>query len=357
MAQFETTLNTTISKYLKGAEDNVVFAQKWLGLLKQKGRITYNHSGKNLDWGVEAYRANGVGYADGDPIGYTRQNRWKRATLDWRGYAYSDKMSLFERQQNRGTQALIDRWSEMIPKLLNDASYDLNFGLYVDGEATGYTKGIHGIESFLGTSGSDSGVAEAPSDTYASLSTILGNYGGSWTGNWPVGTGSPEYGFWSPIIVDYTDAGFAGSSATWAVQGEDAMRFLITYSQLRHTAMKGMDLIFLEADLYRQMKKVITTKEQINVNRNQKEGLLSLGFTDMFNFDGVEVTTEFGVPSACGYGVNTSQMELCSLFPKLFQEQPIAYDENTADYKFSMFFFGNAKFNPRYFGKLLAAGT
>jgi hypothetical protein len=83
--------------------------------------------------------------------------------------------------------------------------------LYVDGNASGNEGRIHGFESWLGNSGAaTNGYVATPSDTYAGLSTTLGNYGGTWSTpprntNWPDGKGDPEYDFWSPLLVDYTD--------------------------------------------------------------------------------------------------------------------------------------------------------
>jgi hypothetical protein len=72
------------------------------------------------------------------------------------------------------------------------------------------------------------------------------------------------------------------------------------------------------------------------------------------NWDGVDITFEYGVPTGIGYGLAFGQVTLRSLQDKVFV--PVGPNFNETDYstRFSINFFGNLKFNPRYFVKWMS---
>ncbi len=354
-------VNTTISDYMKGEEVNILRNRKLLALLKEKGRISMNHSGLEMDWKVRYKRALMTGYADGDTLSFARKDRHKTAKLSWRGYSATDSMTKMEQLQNRSTEAIINIYSEMATLLKDDIEEQFSDELFVNGNAAGNSKRMHGFESCCATSGpSPYGFVALPSATYAGLSCVLGNYGGAWTtsgGNstWPAGTGDPQYDFWSPLIVNYTSASF-GSLATWAANCSAAIRFAITHQGRNRSKNKMMDVITLDPELYRLFLTAQDSRQQIQVQRNQPVGLVALGFTDVVNFDGVDVTREYGIPVGTGYGVPIADIELCSLQSQLFVPEGPDMDISTKSYRFSIDFFGNMKMNPRNFVKFVALG-
>jgi hypothetical protein len=58
------------------------------------------------------------------------------------------------------------------------------------------------------------------------------------------------------------------------------------------------------------------------------------------------------VPSNTGYGFNLDQMELNSLQKQLFVPEGPDFDIASQSWRFSIDFYGNMQFNPRYMGKL-----
>jgi hypothetical protein len=297
------------------------------------------------------------GYADTDTMTFSRRDRWKTAQIDWRGYAATDSMTKLERLKNKNTEAIVKVYSEIASNLMDDMDEQFGDELYIDGNAAGNSKRIHGILSWMGYSGTQpAGYVGSPSDTYAGLLTALGNYGGTWSVNssgqvlWPTGVGDAHYDFWSPLVVDYTNASWSAATKTWPNTCLEALRYGIIKGK-KNKSKKGMlDLILLNDELYRQFLQALAAEERLVVDRGTAAGgLIALGFEDVVNFDGVEVTYEYGVPPGIGYGWNMENLELMSLQPQMFVPEGPDFDIATQSWRFSIDFFGNMKANPRYF--------
>lgn len=355
MAEWSRIANTTISEYVKGEEINILRNRKFYALLKQRGRLTFNHRGQTIVKRVRYKRAPMIGYADGDTLTFTRRDRWKTAELEWRGYSITDAMTKKEQLMNKGASQIIDIFGDLGKSLMEDMEDQFGEELYVDGNASGNTKRFHGAESFFGQTGTGAaaGYVGVSNDTYCNLSTALGNYGGSWTtsgGNvtWPIGTGDAHYDFFTPLIIDYTDTLWAASSDTWANNATEAMRFGIIHSMKNKSKKGALDYIELEPELYRQFSQSNDARQSIYIQRGGGEGLVSLGFGNVINFEGVEVTYEYGLPAAVGYGWNLDQVELMSLQGELFKVEGPDYDMATKSYRTGIDCFGNMWWNPRF---------
>lgn len=345
MAEWARIANTTIKKYIKGETLAILRNRKILALLESKGRISYNNSGNEVQWQVRYRQAAMQGFDDSDTLSFSRQNRWKTATLPWRGYAATDSITKRETLINKGPEALINVYANTAKMLMSDVDEQFGDEIYIDGNATGNSKRLHGLESFLSVSGVASTLIGVNNDTYAGLSTALGNYGGAWSGTWPSGTGDAQYDFWTPLVVDYTDGDWAATTKTWPNTCLEALRYGIIKGK-KNKSKKGMlDLIDLNDDLYRQFLDKLQTEEQLNVQRGgDASGLYKLGFTDVTNFDGVDVTFEYGIPTTIGYGLCTDCMELMSLQGELFVPEGPDFDIAGQSWRFSIDFLGNLKF-------------
>lgn len=356
--EFNRVLQTTIAEYMLGAEDETIRNRKLLALMKAKGRITFGHYGTQLDWGIRYKQRDIDGYADGDTLSFQRSDLSKRANVPWRGYTMTDMVTKKEKLMNRGKAALIKYVSEMVEGMMEDFQVRFHKQLYIDGNASGNSKKIHGFDSFTGTSGASSGnYIATPSDSYASLNTDLGSYGGTWTGTWPSGEGDSEYDFFSPILVDNTNTGFGASTHTWAANAVDIMRFGIVKAKRNDSKLGMIDVVLLDGELYRQYETLLDTKERAIVQQGQGlPTLRNLGFGDTIWFEGAEVTWEYGVPNDAsgdpqGYGFNVDMLELCSLQDTLFSSEGPFYDEASLSERFAIHMFGNMKWRPRYFVK------
>lgn len=360
MAEWTGIVNTTIHDFLRTVEVNVLRNRKLLALMESKGRISFNHAGDALDWKVRFKRVPIQGYADMDTLTFSRTNRWQTAQLPWRGYAATDSVNKRTRLINKSTEAIVKIWSEVAMNLADDLEDQFGDELYIDGNATGKGKSIHGLESWFGDTGAEvsNGYVYGPSDTYAGLSTTLGNYGGNWStssGNveWPSGTGDAHYDFWSPVIVKATSTSWAASTKTWANTCREALRYALIKGR-RNKSKKGtVDLVLLDGEWYRQFEERVEATERLIVQRGDADGLLKLGFRDVINYEGCDVTWEYGMPALTGYGLPVEQLELCSLQGKMFVPEGPDFDISTQSYRFSIDFFGNLRnASPRGFFKI-----
>lgn len=355
MSDWIRVMNTTIANFIKGAENNVMRNRKLLALLKSRGRVTFNWSGEKMVWRLRYARGPMQGYSDGETLTFPRRNRWKTAELDWRGYAAAEGVTKLERLKNRGPEQIIDLFSDTTSAMLEDMDENFCDELYGDGNAAGSTKKIHGIESFMGSSGTSLSYVASPSDTFAGLSTALAAYGGRWSGSWPAGKGDAQYDFFSPTLVDISDAAWQADTASWANVAGQALRYGIIRSQRNKTQKGRLDMILLESEMYRLWLESLTQTERIIVQKSTENSLLAkMGWGDVQNFDGVDITWEFGTPDGIGYGFNIDQMELRSMQDRLFVAEGPVYDEGSSSYRMKLDFFGNCVWNPRYFSKFKA---
>ena len=357
MADWGRTTATTIARYVQGEEVNVMRDHPLLALLQSRGRVEFNVSGSTVEKRVRYKQAPLVGYADGDTLSYTRRNRWVVAVLDHRGYYVSDSYGKKEKLANRGKERVIDLVGGMAERLMDDIKDNFAMQLYGDGNAVGSEKFICGLETLFGNGGAAvQGYVATPSDTYAGLDTTLAAKGGSWTtsgGNstWPMGRGSTEYDYFSPLIVDYTDTAWAAATKTWANTCVEALRFGLTYTEKNVSAKGKTDLVQLDRELYRQFLDNRDALQQINVNKGSPAGLVDLGFKDAINFDGASLMRGYGLPyynsAPVGYGLNVDHMQLWSMQGQLFV--PTMYDDyETKSTNMDVDYLGNLWVNPRY---------
>lgn len=350
MAEWAGVTASTIAEYVRNETQAVLRNRILLAMLESKGLITYNHEGTEMDWPVRYREASAFGFDAGDTITFSRQNRHKRATLPWRGYAMGESMDEKTRLMNRGQAALVKLYSNMAKMMMSDMRSAFSGQLFIDGNAAGNGKLFHGFESFLGNTGlvdAANSKAGAPSSTYAGLSTALGNYQGSWSDTtvWPDGNGDANYDFWSPLIVDYQHAAWPQSTKTWDYTCEDALAYGIFHAQKNKDADATLDIVLLAKDLYLRFKNKLRLKENIQVTpREGSSGAYKLGFTNMQNFDGVDVTSDHDVPAGVGYGLCTNMIEICMLSDSIFETGGPVFNEETQAWRNWIAFYGNMRY-------------
>jgi hypothetical protein len=350
-------VNTTIKKYIRDREINILRNRKLTALLKKKGRISFNWSGTEMDWKVKYKRVRLTPFADGDTLEFSRKDRNKTAKLDWRGYSATDSMTKGEFLMNRGTEAIIKQYSEIASDLIDDMEDAFGEEFYVNGYAPGNSKRIHGIESFLSATQNAGNGAATPTGSFAGLSCVPGAFGGQWDPGalpgWPHGKGDTQYDFWSPLVVDYGDTLFGGTP-TWAANCIEALAFAIIKTKKSKSAKGQLDMFLVDDEMFRILLKQLRGKERIVVERSaEKSPLVALGFSDTVNIDGTDCSWEYGMPANVGYGFNCDMMELRSQQAQVFVPEGPDYDQATKVHRFSVDFFGNAVWNPKFFCKLV----
>ncbi|HUU84209.1 MAG TPA: phage major capsid protein [Phycisphaerae bacterium] len=355
------TLHSTIETYIREVEVDILNSRKLTALLEANGRIEMDMGGDEVKWPVQYRRHKPKGWADGDTETFEPKDRFKTAKLDWRGYTIGDMVTKKQRLMNKGVNAIIDIWSRVTDDLMDDMREDFGDELLIDGGLTANYKRLCGIETFMADDGSVAAtdLVAFPDDTYAGIKTKRAAYGGTWTtGTYPDGHGDAHYDFYSPILVNYTSSNWIDSSNdTWAKTALLAMRAGILWSRKRKSRQGMLNMIMLEQKMYREFLALLDPKEKLEVRRGEPRGLVALGFDDVVNFDGVDVTWEYGMPSDTGYGFNINHMGLWSLQEGLFVPEGPDYDLATKKWQFSVDMMGQAWFRPRYFVKFFKYAT
>lgn len=371
------TLNTTLADYTR--EEEMAWMKNFQigALLEANGRISYNHAGRGFTWPVRYKKHRLEGNTGETPRNFARVNLWKTASLPYRGYQATDSVSEKELQENRGEAAIVSVMDNFVGRIEDSIKQGIASEFYNDGNATGNEEMWHGFESMfaftqtvtVGTAGATARTANAadyvayPADTYADLSTTLGNYGGEGDPSlaWPEGVCDPEFDFWSPLIVAYDSSAFDGSADTFAAQGDEALRFGIIHGQRNSNTNGQITNILLDRTLYYQLLNLLDSKERILISSENE--LRAMGFRNTVVFDGVTVSWEAAIPAAgtgvsgvsgslIGYGFNWSNMELRCMYDTMFKAEGPYYDEHTQRYNAAVKTLSNLKFNsPRNFVK------
>lgn len=358
-ASWSRIANSTISKYIRKREDNTLRNRKLTALLRKRGRITFNWSGDKMDWKIKFKRQKMRTFQDGDTLDFPQSDRNRTAKLDWRGYASTDSMTKGQFLQNKSTEAIINLYADLAKDLMDDMDDEFSEEMYVDGYDPENIGRIHGIESFMQATTNPGNGAASPTGSFAGLSCVPGQFGGSWdggpafssndNGGWPNGRGDAEFDFWSPLIVDYGDSLFDSTTHTWENNCIEAISFALIKGKKSKSLTGGLDLFLLDDELYRQYLKQIRGKERLNVQRDsQASDMVSLGFLDTINQDGADITSEFGILPGAGYGFNVSAMELRSLQAQLFVPEGPDQDIASQAWRFSIDFYGNMVWNPKF---------
>lgn len=363
---FERTMHTILARNIAEVEVNVLRNYAMGALLESGGRVIYRCTGRGMDWPVQ-YKLHDVqGYTGEETRTYGRDNLWKTANLEYRGYQATQGMYKKEFREAAGQEAIVKVFDGMVDRLKTSLKQHFGKQYYIDGSANGNETCWHGLESMFGTNGTvtyTTGAQQStsvqdyvayPSDTYAGLSTILGNYGGENASGsiWPADVADAEYDFWSPLIVQYDSARFGGSANTFA-KGVEAMRYAILNGQRNASMDLQLTTFFLARNLYGELLNLLDDKEQIQIT--SENGLRALGFKNVVVVDGVEVTWETGVAQDTGYGVNINGIELCSMYDdSLFDVEGPTYDPDESAFKASVDTLSNLKFKngPRNFVKI-----
>lgn len=316
----------TIPQYLRQETDATTRKYKMLALLQAKGKMSFNNGGTRVEWPVKYQQNTMRQYSDGSGLTFAPQIRHTRGIVDWGSYIMTESISRIDLKQNQGPEALVKLYADKSKMLIDEMKDQFHLQFYNDGNATGYEDAIDGFETYLGnTSTQAAGFVGTPSSTYAGISTALGASGGTWSLNgssqvvWPRGRGSVQYDFWSPIIAIVDNASWSISTATWAARSMEVTRFCLTHAMRNGSEEGKTDGVFLNPEWWRLYKELAAGKERIVVNRGEAVSLIGLGFTDVMQLDGAEITSEYGIPDDVGYGLNFDEMELMSQNPDLWE--------------------------------------
>jgi hypothetical protein len=360
-------IGTSITNYLRSEEIATLRKFRVFASLEASGNVLTNQSGRGFTWEVR-FRNQPVSTNDGTtPRVFSRQNLWKNAALDWRGYQCTDAILRREMLENRGQQALINVAGKMASRLQESVEQHLSREVYIDGMAPGNEMRFCGLETMFaydGTVNVTNGQKRAANaadpfawakDNYAGLSTELGAEAGSQleTGSWPNAACDPEYDYFTPCIVNYTSTFFKGATPTWKDQCVEATREAIHQTKRNDSKESAIDLVIVDRRMFIDYMNRLDSKERAIVTRTN--GLKSYGFNDVFEQDGVEISTEYAVPTGCGYGLSIGNMYLHCMEGQLINSEGPYFNQHTQAYEYVASVLANLRMvSPRNFFKLAA---
>lgn len=365
-------IHSTAPRYMKGAEDLTIRERIVLSYLKKKGRIKFGETSHTCVWNVEFSQPPIQPYADGGVISFQRHDPMRQLVIDWRGYIGTDQMTRKERYMNRGAEAIYKRYDTIIPNLMKSITDKFGSEWMINGYTAGNENRLVGIESFMGATGATITTASKvalPSAIYATKSTQLQDQGGYWSTNlptaqkphqntvgfnsdWPSGSGSSEYDYLSPKLINsYHDWG--GGGAGWdggTGNGEFIIRQGVIWLSMLGGESGTPDIFLCNGEMYGQYLNQQSAKQRIVVQHQPSQ---DLGFGTTVNQEGIGIHRDFDVTPGTGYFLNFDKMKLCSLADTLFFRSGPEWSIETQSWLFNIGFYGNMQFQPKYFGKVM----
>lgn len=372
---FSRAAYSTTARHLSQIENNAMRNFALLSLLEAGDRIETGVSGRGMSWRVK-YRNHDVQGNRGEgPRTFTRKNLRIMAYLEFRGYQVTDIIFRKEMLENRGPEALIRIMDNFRDDLTDSLQQHLGRQVYVDGYATGNEDTWHGLESMFGISAgntlaangsgsqsrSQADILAVPDDSYAGLDTDLGAQGGSQESSvmWPLGSADPEYDCWSPLVLIYdttyydTPLGITADKDSLA----EVLRFGIINAARNATMDQQITQIILDRALYQLLSSVYAGKERLNIQKGEgAASLSSIGFKNVLNFDGVEVTWDAAVSTNRGYGLNINGIDMKSMESEgLFHLDDVEYDMTDQGFRVALSTLSNLRFKsgPRNMFKVI----
>lgn len=333
IGEWTRVLETTLPKFSKKVANECFVKKVMLNILKKHGRIRYNETGNGYIWPVK-YKARDLNdYTDGQQITATRKNLTMQATMAWKMREMNDVITRKEQLMNRGKEALVKLFRNKFNSLKEDMATRINDTIFEDGHTT--VASMNGLKSWYGYTAASTNLRAAGNDTYAGISTVQATHGGS-------SYADPEYGFWSPVLVNDTGA-WAGTD-TWVAAADEICTYGTAQANANSGEGSGIRYIVTTLNRWTQMKQLIEGS-----GRYAPKGTkLAAGF-DSFSYDGVDVVWSESAPASYTWGINPSKMALHVLSSGLIDTH-VEYDIDIHGWKISSLLIGNLIFNsPRHF--------
>lgn len=347
--------------YMREVSDQTIRQRFLLAKLQKAGRIVLNMDGYELNWNVKYRRHPVIPYGDDNTLDYSRQNLMKQAALDWRGYKTTDKLTFKESLMVKNSSVIVNRAAEMITAMAESLTTEVGKEVYTDGNATGNQDRLCGTGTFTGAGTVAAGdLIAMTSDTYATLSTNLGSEG-TWSTDlttkpnstlatdWPYGSGSEEYDYWSPKLVNASSTNWGTGATTWAANCEHVLRATKEWLTVGGGIANQPGVALLNSQWFVDFKNKMSSKQRILVAHKEAQ---DLGFGDVLEFDGMAVQSDYDVPSQKAYVFNIEQMALMSLEDELIHSRGPFDDPSKDATLFQCGIFGNLMFNPKYFAEI-----
>lgn len=361
MTEIMAVINATAKQYFAGAVDETIRKRLFLALLAKHGRILFNQSGYNCIWDVEKSEHPVQSYGVGGEYSFQEHDFYEQLEIDWRGYLATDEMHEKNVLMNGGDLAIVNLYDSKMPKMRKSIDNHLHGECYIDGNATNNQNRLHGLKSFTGyTACTAADLVAKNNDTYAGKSTTQGN-GATWSSDlgtspnaalasdWPDGNGPSEYDYLSCLLLNRVSNNWVQGTTDFADTCGVILRRATTWLT-KNGGKDGRPTAFmLASDLFNDYQDYQEAKFR-NVLPHPEAR--DLDFPDVLNQNGVMIAHEFDVPAGEGFAINVKQMEMACLGENLINTRGPYYDIKSSSYLFKAGYYGNFRYNPKYFGHI-----
>lgn len=363
VAEALAVLKTTVPAYFKEATDHTIRNRLLLKLLESQGNVILNMKAPQMIWDIEIREPKVRALTGSDRRTFGEIDPYEQLRIDHAELEVTDSMRRrFQMINSNSPQAIVEEAGKKMDRLVKAMTRKINAQFYVDGSGVNslYLTGIGSFMKYASPTGGDWILRPAVGTTYGGLSIEIGALGGTWSAalgtkpcaalgtDWPLGSGSPEYDYNTPKMINVTSN--IGGGAGWSNNCLKAIRRMT--QSIRQTSGDGtLPMIqLLSQELYSQVEDLLEQRERTRID----DYASNLGFPSTLSYQGSLLTTDFDCPAGVGYALNPSTTALYSVHSDLF----FTDSDWSTEHQLSQFlvgFLGNWVMQPKYTGAYFAA--
>lgn len=371
--ELEIALRNTAQKFLKGAADNTTRNRAWLMYFLKEGRILYKQGATVLNWQIRAREPASQNLASGLGVTYIQSSLFETLSITTAGIAsvqaLDHKVKMLQ-EADGGALAIVNLYGDALESTTASAAHRLSSEFFI--QNNGNDNQLTGINTPCVPDGSVSvnDLIALPSTaaTYCGKAVRPGSIGGRWsnalaaarrpssllTNDWPLGSGSPEYDYLAPKLLNYNSPRWGSGSNDWAGNCQIMMRRAKNWSKNLSGAGHSPSVALLAQDMLDEFQDNLQVKERLTVTDYGK----ALGFQDdVLNYNGLLVMCDYDCPAGSGFCLNASEMSLFTIHDNLFFTNGPDFNNTALAYEVLTGFYGNLRMNPKYLVKLGAFGA
>lgn len=366
--ELQLALTNTANKYLKGAADNTTRNRAWLMYFVKEGRVLYNQGGPITTWNVRAREPGSQNHNSGIGVTFIQPNLFEQLTVPIAGIisasALDMKIKMLQEAEG-GALTIVNLYGDALESTTGAAAHRLSREFYL--QNTGDDTRLMGINTPMIPDGSatvnDLVILPSSSATYGGKSVRPGALGGTWDTNlaaakrpsnllsndWPLGSGSPEYDYLSPRMLNSACPRWGSGANDWAGNCQHMLRRAKNWTKNLSGASHSPSVALLSQDYLDDFQDNLTIKERLTISDYGK----ALGFQDdVYNYNGLLVMADYDCPAGTGFCLNAGEMSLFTIHPNLFFTKGPDLNNTALAYEMFTGMYGNLRFNPKYVTKM-----
>lgn len=369
---------TAAPKYMNDFMDQTMRKHSLLNMMKEYGMIEYNAGDAATIYQIKVREHAVRTKVDTTRLTFENSDLFEQCEVDVRAYEASDILTEEQYKKNQGEGRLINLMDAKMKGMVSTLWRRMNEYLYHDGDLAAYLDGFRGLESCLADDGATvvGDRVAAPSDTYAGLSTALGNFGGTWStdlasadqynttlaNDWPNGKGSNgSYDANSPLLINWSSTAWGTSSNLWDDNLEIVLREAQAIQKIRCGDINAPIFFIMPSMMYTKAENFYSQRHRHYAPFGGEQGYSEQNLM----VDGVVLRVDYGVPANTVYGVCPDHIE-AFFFPPMNRGGSGAevgdeafidafgptWDEASGAYLMRADVYGNFRMYPKYLVKM-----